>query len=411
MKSLIIIKGLAKSEKLKWVNNEGLDNYFLDIDVFQKIYSIPELINPNTDVLNRSYGSLVHKRFMESLILKMGKGCLIVVDVNEEPISAIELLAKIHGYTVFYNIQSVPQDYCNNFDDYDLDWKPKKHRDSLENEVKNFMNIRYENKIIIKTYQDILDWWKNNETIVTLKRKDRITHVSDLHSHWEIWKELIPNIESKVVIHHGDYIDGPEKSGSFKMIREIIKDTGKYFWLEGNHEIRLRRYLGWRIISSSGSSKTIAELLYNLLPDDFLQTTAVEFDKLTIRECRVWLDELNNKLKTHIVICRDNINYICTHAGIKLLEQLTPKHIGNVIYGNRDVDKYDKEFSFRNKGTNFISIHAHCKYPYCWSVDKYSGVFNIDPEDEFSVVLLYNNRDNKYKIKVYGKDNNNNAEQ
>ena len=411
MKSLIIIKGLAKSEKLKWVYEEGLSNYFLDLDVFQKIYSIPELISPNVDVLNRSYGSLVHRRFMEALILKMGKGCLIVIDMNEEPISAVELLAKIHGYTVFYNIQSVPQDFCNKPEDYHLDWKPKKQRDNLEAEVRNFMSTRFDDKIIIKNYQDVLNWWEEHETVINLKRKDRITHISDLHSHWNLWKELVPGISSKIVIHHGDYIDGPESGGAFKMIREIITDNsqGKYVWLEGNHEIRLRRYLGWRIISSSGSSKTISELLYDLLPEDFLQTTATEFEKLTIRECRVWLDELNNKLRTHAVICRDGINYICTHAGIKLIEQLTPKHIGNAIYGNRDVDKYDKEFSFRNKGTGFLSIHAHCKYPYGWDTNKYSNVVNIDPEDEFSVVMFYNNKDN-WKFKVYGKDNNNSKE-
>ena len=35
MKSLIILKGLAKTEKHKWVKSEKLENYYLDISVLR----------------------------------------------------------------------------------------------------------------------------------------------------------------------------------------------------------------------------------------------------------------------------------------------------------------------------------------------------------------------------------------
>ena len=53
MKSLIILKGVAKTEKLRWVEREGLKNFFLDIDVLKKLYSSPELLVPFKEVLNK----------------------------------------------------------------------------------------------------------------------------------------------------------------------------------------------------------------------------------------------------------------------------------------------------------------------------------------------------------------------
>ena len=114
MKSLIILKGLAKTEKKKWVKNEKLDSHFLDIDVFRKIYSNPELVKPGVEILNRSCSNLVHQRFMEALIIKLGKGNLVVIDMNEDPVGTVETLAMIFGYTVFYYVQPIPQDYYNN---------------------------------------------------------------------------------------------------------------------------------------------------------------------------------------------------------------------------------------------------------------------------------------------------------
>lgn len=399
MKSLIIVKGLAKTEKLNWVKEERLENYFLDIDVFRKLYSTPELIKPDTEALGRSFGSLIYQRFIEALIIRLGKGCLVVVDLDEEPVNSIELLAMIHGYTVFYLVQPIPQDFCNKPKKYCLPWQVSKKKEELDNDVKNFMNLQLGDKNIIKTYQNIIKYWSERENVIRVKKKDIITHISDLHSNWSLWCDIMSELDTKLVIHHGDYIDGPEKGGSKKLIQEILKDD-QHIWLEGNHELRLRRYLGWKLASTGGGNKTVADLLYSLLPDDFLKTTALEFESLNHNECRKWLIELNKKLKTHVIIVRGCMSYICTHAGLKMVEQLSPKYIGNVIYGNRDIDRYDKEFSHRNSDSNFISVHAHCKYPQGWNTNKYNRVFNIDPENETKVVVFNNSKDN-WSFKVW----------
>ena len=401
MKSLIILKGLAKTEKKKWVKNEKLDSHFLDIDVFRKIYSTPELVKPEVEILNRSCSNLVHQRFMEALIIRLGKGNLVVVDMNEDPVGTVETLAMIFGYTVFYYVQSIPQDYYNNAKKYSLYWQASKKKSDLENDVKNFLNLQLNDKLLINSYSDVLNYWEKEEVVIKLKSKHDILHISDIHSNWSLWSDAISKQKSKIVIHHGDYIDGPVVGGSRKIMNEIIKDSGKngWYWLEGNHEIRLRKYLGWVMLSSFGSSKTVTDLLYTMIPEEFLNTTAKEFSDLTALDCKKWLQELNKKLNSHIIIIRDSETYICTHAGLRLLEQLSPKYIGSVMYGGRDIDRQDKEFSSRNINTRITSIHAHCKYPNDWSICKYKKVINIDPEDNTEIIILENNINNINYVK------------
>ena len=391
MKSLVILKGLVKDDKLSWVKEQGLDNFFLDIDVIRRLFSTPELSDPNECILGRSYSTLVHRKFMEVLCTRLGKGCMVVVDFENEPTSTIETLATVFGYEIFYVVMSIPQDYYIHPKKYSQPWYSVKTREELELEVKNFLEQHFDSKNRVNSYQDIINWWKNKDKIINLSSNDIVLHVSDIHSNYEIYK-TIDQKNYRFIVFHGDYIDGPEKDGSRKMIDEIVITSNSPYrvWLEGNHELRLRRYLGWVYFKNNGK-KQIADYLLSELSEEFLQSTAKEFIDLSPQKALDYLKGMNKRLKTHVILKRDGIIYICTHAGIKFPEQIQPKYIGNVIYGNRDMDKYDREFSNRNKKTGYYSIHAHCKYPQGWDVSKYPGVLNIDPEDETKVVILENN--------------------
>jgi len=111
MKTLIILKGLVKSEKKRWVEREGLSDFFLDIDIIRKLYSNPELITPFKSILTKSFGDTVYSEFMRILIIKLSKGGLVVVDPETESLKTLENLALIFGYTVFYVVLGIPQDY------------------------------------------------------------------------------------------------------------------------------------------------------------------------------------------------------------------------------------------------------------------------------------------------------------
>ena len=79
--------------------------------------------------------------------------------------------------------------------------------------------------------------------------------------------------------------------------------------------------------------------------------------------------------------------YICTHSGLRFREQLDPRFIGNVIYGNRDMGRYDREFSVNSKALGLWSIHAHCKYFDAWETQRYDRVLNLDPPSENEIVF------------------------
>lgn len=389
MKTLIILKSLAKNEKLAWVKNEELENYFLDINIIRKMYSCPELISPDREILGKAFGDLVYKRFLEVLITRLGKGCLIVLDPENEACGIFETLALIFGYTVFYVVGDIPQDYIGKPKKYQPPYYPTKKREDLEREVQNFLNLQLHDKRQIRTYQDVENYWSKqvyDTQTFKVKDSDKILHVSDLHSNFSLYNRLPNFSDYRMIVFHGDYIDGPEIGGSRKLIDIALENQkNNIVWLEGNHELRLRKYLGWKLLVGGGK-KEIQDLLYNSLPDEFLGTTAKEFEDLGPKDAKIYLEGMNVTFKMFSIIKSQTSTYYCTHGGIRFLEQLSPKFIGNIMYGSRDINRHDKDFADRNKRKTIYSVHAHCKYPDKWEPQRYSTVINIDPHDENEII-------------------------
>lgn len=393
MRSLIVLKGLVKSEKIKWVKNNKLDNYFLDIDVIRRLYCMPELISPGKEVLDKSFSGTVYQRFIEALCSRLGKGCLVVVDPEQEAGSIIELLAHIFGYTVFYVIQPIPKDYIDNNKKYNISYYPLKRKDELIREINLFKNnSSLGGKHKIKSYNDVLNFWntkiKKDKQLVFIKDGDKTLHISDLHSNIDLYHNLPDFSRYSKVIFHGDYIDGPIEGGSRSLIDLIVRTKSKkILWLEGNHEIRLRRYLGYILLSSSSGRKELREFLYNSLPNDFLENTAREFSDISPVDAKVYLDIINNRFKMFSIIVSPSSKLICTHAGIRLIGQIDPRYVGTVIYGNREMNRYDKNFSDINKNNDIWSIHAHCQYSDSWEIMRYPKVVNLDPQTDSEIVF------------------------
>lgn len=166
------------------------------------------------------------------------------------------------------------------------------------------------------------------------------------------------------------------------VVRNKLKNT---IWLEGNHELRLRRYLGY-IIYSEGN-KDIKRILFNSLPEQFLNTTATEYSKFSEQAARNYLEKMNKSLKLFFTFDLGSDKFICTHSGLKYTNQLSPKFIGNVIYGGRNnINKIDQEFDKCVDNYGAKSIHAHCKYHDGWNPRKYKNVINLDPQSENEIV-------------------------
>lgn len=389
MRSLIVLKGLVKSEKENWVKNEKLENYFIDINVIRKMYSIPDLIAPGKEVLSKSFGDVVYHRFLDVICTRLSKGCLVVVDPEQEAGNILEILALIFGYTVFYVIQDTPEDYVSKQKQYSIPYYPTKRKVELEREITSFNNFSTVDKIEIKHYKDVLNYWDDKmkkEQVFFMKKNDTVLHISDLHSNVDLYSKLPSFSNYTKTIFHGDYIDGPTVGGSRKLIDKIITSKNpRVLWLEGNHELRLRKYLGSLVLKGS-NRKELQEYLVKTLPTDFINNTVDEFSDLTSSDARAYLEILNSKLKMFSIIITPYAKFICTHAGIRLIGQLDPRYVGNVIYGNREMNRYDRDFSELNKRNNVWSIHAHCKYSDVWKINKFNKVINLDPPSENEVV-------------------------
>lgn len=378
MKTLIILKGLWKKEKRDWLREQRLENFFIDVELLERLYYRVTYDGIGRNFLSTSHNDLVYKRFMEVLCSHLSIGNLIVVDYFECT-SSIKDLARIYGYTVFYKIFEPPTNYVKNYKKYhDFKYSLPSTK-SIKRDLEMFRN--HGNLLDcteINNYQDIENYWKKKNKPTFLS--GTVLIISDIHSNTDLLKN-IPINKSNEVIYLGDYIDGPEIGGSRRMIEKILKSKDGVY-LVGNHEInRLYPYLGYLWMKGK-DKKVLADILLEGISEDFLNTTAHEFEDLSPEEARTMMIELNKKLKNFYIFYLDGVEYICTHAGLRSLDYISPKYIGTVVSSNESVDFKDKNFNDKvGKAGNLVSIHGHCKYTNQEEkliFNKYDSVVNLD---------------------------------
>lgn len=397
MRTVIILEGLVKKDKQEWVQKEGLQNFLLSIDTARSLLYRPEYTSSG-EFLSKSRCDKVYELYIRSVCVRLSSGCLLVCDMGTESTSIIESLAIIFGYQVFYKFFDIPKDYKK---DYKKKYRDTKFetltkaqvKDACENLRSRFKSKSQEFNIIDK-YQDVIDYWdkqKSKYYKILDQHLPFALHISDIHSNTELLSK-IPYLDFQgFTVFHGDYIDGPEAGGSRKLIDMIIENTdSRFIWLEGNHEVRLRRYLG--SLWLGGNKKIVSGILKSDLPPDFISRTAPEFST-DPGVCREYLEELNKKLQEFVILDSGLEKIICSHAGLMNCDQISPKYIGNLIYSQgNNICSTDSKFSKTYKGKGIISIHAHCQYPVVWNYSKYEGVLNLDPPDENHIDYYINGK-------------------
>lgn len=392
MRSIIVMRGLVKKDKEAWVRKEHLENFLVDLDNLKSLYYKPDY-KGDRDFLIRSMDDIIYRRAIEIIISHLTSGTLVVLDWELETTVAVEQLAVIFGYTVFYKIFQPPQDYVKRNRKYmDSRYLPRS-KEELRKELEVFGSFDYLDKLVIRGWSDIETYWKHSLKVDVLDEEAPVLHVSDLHSHWDLITSKLPEPGDYArAVFHGDYIDGPEKGGSRKIIDQVLATTSKgIIFLEGNHELRLRKYLGWRALRSS--KRIISETLLSDLPEEFLAGTAKEFDDLNSMDSWRILIELNSKLREFYIYQRGTSRYYCSHCGLRWVEQVSPKYIGNLINTNKYVDRVDEAFEKNYAPLEYYSIHGHCHYS-DFEYQKYDHVINIDPFDE-NQVNYFENKPNK----------------
>ena len=274
-----------------------------------------------------------------------------------------DLVYFLAGYSYLFEKNDVPKDYISDSKKYQDPRYLPKSKDQLKAEVESFNKEDYSEKLTIDTYTDLEKYWEEATPIFKVRDRSSVIHVSDIHSHWTIVKDIIlPKVVHKgLTIFLGDYIDGPNQGGSREVMEFIMREQrDNIIFLEGNHEQRLRKFLGWKALK--GNKRIVSESLYSEIPPDFLEHTAKEFDDLTASDAWTWLDELNNKLHEFFIYERQGYRFICSHCGLKWAEQVCPKYVGSLLSTNRHIEKTDEFFSKRYAEKKIWSIHGHCHY-------------------------------------------------
>ena len=394
MKTLLLIKGLSKPQIKSWIKEQGLEKYYLDFASYQNFYSQYEWDSPGKIITKFSYSDLVVKRFIEVLNLKMTKGHMIVLDTDLVGIKTIKALSTVYGYTVFSKSLDIPSDYINNYAYYSEGEKYEEKK--VGEKIKQFLS---QNPVGIKVnnFNDILQYFINHETVIELSNKDTALFVSDLHSNYSLYRKL-PREHASCTILLGDYIDGLEKGGSKKLIEQIGKD-GNSVWIEGNHEISLRKYLGSIIYPD-----LLKEFYEKTVYSDFKEKTQEEFAYLEKdpNKAADLLGKLNKHLVEYAFLRLPEKTLVCSHCGIRNIQQLDPRYISSVIYGSHGYSDINDSIFSKNSDRNLYSIHAHCKYS-CSTEEagitnqKYKRVINLDPLDQ-SIVSYCTINEEKFEI-------------
>lgn len=396
MKSMIILRGLntADKDRISWIKSQNLEIFTVNIDDIKKVYGSPEAISEKSVKLTRFNDSEIIWRYYEALEIKLRKGCLVIVNDENIKVSKINKLielANIFGYKVF--IKSFPvsdkilKDYSAMKDNSMFQVETQ---ESVLNKVTDYLNSsNYINKNIseIDTIEDVRKYWKkDSKYILEVSESTTIVNIGDIHGYGDLIKSdslIIDGLKDQldcIYIFHGDYIDrGPKSKETLDYVLDLKERyPNRVYLLEGNHEVHLRRFLG-----NIKNPKTGKNDFFKILCKEFSTTTMLEFESFSDKEKENYLIRMNKYLQTHLVIRRGDEILFCTHAGFSNYRQLEFDLIGNVIYGNRNMNDYDKRVS-KELLPNHYSIHAHCKYPRhdgsAYKVCKYPKVINLDPE-------------------------------
>lgn len=408
MRSLIILKGLVKQEKINWVKREKLMNFLVDMDNLRDMFYRPTY-DPRGEYLSRSYDDLVYRTLVRALIARLSTGCLVILNIPDDLQSTVEELGTFFGYTTFYHVDKVPADYITHYDRYlSRDCRGNKSGGAIRREVKEYEDSTRKLPNKIYTYQELEKYWSHQLKPIRLEERDSVLHISDLHSHFSYTSDgSIPSAKNfALTICLGDYIDGPEENGSKKLIDLVLSPTSQKkrgnvtYYLEGNHELRLRKFLGYLHFKQKGK-KIISSTLESSIPKEFMTTTAQEFS-IDPRDALEFVRRLNERLREFIIYTKGDTQFICTHVGLKNIEQLSPKYVGSVINTNFNPLTIDEDFTKTYKKDKIWSIHGHCKYPTGLNFHRFPKVMNIDTEDENKVNYFINKNNKKFKVWIVG---------
>ena len=407
MKTLLILRGIDTNSPLRkeWIEKEGVEKYVISIDSIKKMYGTIEETDKHGPKITRLDNRDICYKFLETVDNKMRKGCLVVVDaenLKNKDLKRLEAFADVYNYKIFQKIFPISHKDI-------LEWRDRlsnptntypylpETSEELQEKIQTYFNVFMNGPKYgypeINEMKDLEKYFEKEEIEkhykITVSIDTEIIHIGDIHGAYRLIQDLDILKKEQILVFHGDYIDRGDESR--KVLEKVFKLKRKYpeqvYLIEGNHEMHLRRYCGL-----NKYPKLASEGFFKNLCVDFSKTTQKDFENENSEYMIQVLRDLNTYLQEYLIIKRGPQTFICTHGGLRNISQLWYYLVGNLTYGNRDMENYDKSFSskvYKKNYKNIYSIHGHCKYPK-YDTHKYPGVVNLDADEDFMVAIFKN---------------------
>ena len=382
MKSILVLRGIPGSGKTTWIKENRLEQFVISKDLIRQLIGTVNFMDRDLSLkldFTRSREENVDSMFFRCIEEKMSRGNFIVIDncnINPKSINKIYKYSKIFGYKVFIKSFDIPHDVFNRLKGRNTLFN-KIPEDTIRGMIKSYLSFNYSqlsnpnDVIVIKELSEISEYWKSKykEYVISGSMNNHI--IGDIHSENSKLSNIVPLMDQDTYIFLGDYCDrGSDPVGTLKSLMSTSKleNSKNIIFLEGNHEVHLRRWA-------------------NDLPpvsNSFKETTMNKLDSSDIQKSQ--LREFLNNLKPFIILNVDGSRFICSHAGLpnpKIIDlDYLYMGVGTFISGYRDIDEQDNKFSsiskiMRTGANKLYSIHGHVSYEDKLEL-KYSNVVNLN---------------------------------
>lgn len=431
MRILLLTRGLQGSGKDYWIKKNNLEPYTLSADNIRLLLQSPETSLDGKAVISQKNDNKVWKMLFEILEQRMQRGELIVVNATHYKSSLLSRYKKLidtYKYRPYIvDFTDVPLDTCleRNRTRESYKFVPedviKKVHAVFEAEKNSPECKEISNRFTVLPHESAMDILKQNLLFDFTNKYNKVVVFGDIHGCYEPIKNYFninPIRDDYQYIFTGDYIDrGIQNKEVLEFLIENMNKTN-FLYLEGNHEVWLRKYCSKDYIPFSPSvedKKILDKYLdknyikerydQNIRSSEFLTNTVPQIEGISKSNLR----QLCRKLGQMAYFKFGNKKYFITHGGcpcepsIFTLSQEFIKGVGK--YEELD-DIYN---SWNKNHSDCVLIHAHRNlfdlptkvndniYNLCDKPEfgKFVRIIEINPDGKIDVVSVPNDVYNK----------------
>lgn len=300
MRYLIVLRGLPASGKSSFIEENGFESYTLSSDKYRLMLSsfVPR-IGGYEDMISQKCNKSVWQRLYSDLEFRMKHGEFTIIDATNlrlDTIRKYRKLCKTYDYRMIVVPFDVNEEICIQRDKYrgiysvgeDVIRKMAQSIEELPNSIKQIEPsfLRY---FLFNIYEQI-----------DLSDYNKLHIIGDIHGCYTALEETVKDTDETkdAFIFIGDYFDrGIENNKVFRYIYDRL-DKPNFFFLRGNHEVKIESYLHGEDISNT----------------TFYRNTLQQFknDNITDKMLKTFCHEL---IPCANVSFKGN-NYIVTHGGL-----------------------------------------------------------------------------------------------